>query len=375
MSPDSNLPPYEDDDVQVNTQPTDEFITKLSELSDEQVEAMTDDDIIAYAEKGILPEPKQPVEEPPTNEEEPEIPDTKVEDVQVAEEVKEEKEPVKEATTEKEEPSSKQEETPDYEAVYKEIFKGFKANGKEITPKSVDDVISLMQMGANFTKKMQALAPMRKIYESLNKAEVKEEDLNFLIDIHKGDKEAIKKLLVKNNIEPLDIDLKETNYTPKNHMLSDSDVEFLEAVEEVQPSAAKIHDIFTNSWDAISKKTVLYNKPLLIGLHQDIQDGTFDKVQNILDQERVFGRYLGVSDVDAYADIYRKMNLESSNTRNGTVGTKKETPQQTAQREAVRKSVAPTATRSAPRKTSLTIQDLVNMPESEFLKLTERDLV
>ena len=64
---------------------------------------------------------------------------------------------------------------------YADIFKPFKANGKEITPKTVDDVISLMQMGANYTKKMQAMVPLKRTVETLNKADIKEEDLNFLL--------------------------------------------------------------------------------------------------------------------------------------------------------------------------------------------------
>ena len=48
---------------------------------------------------------------------------------------------------------------PDYESLYKQMMAPFKANGKEFAPSSPDEVIRLAQMGANYTKKMQALKP------------------------------------------------------------------------------------------------------------------------------------------------------------------------------------------------------------------------
>ena len=83
-----------------------------------------------------------------------------------------------------------------------------------------------MRMGANYTKKMQLMAPLKKAAESLSRADIKEDDLNFLIDVHKGDKEAIKKLLTKHNVDPMELDLDSTNYVPKNNIVSDEDVEY-----------------------------------------------------------------------------------------------------------------------------------------------------
>ena len=196
--------------------------------------------------------------------------------------------------------------TIDYKAAYETIFKPFKANGKEITPRNVDDVINLMQMGANYTKKMQVIAPMKKVIESLNKAEIDEKNLNFLIDVYKGDKEAIKKLLKKHSVDPIELDLDETNYVPKNNIVSDEDVEFSNVLDDIRDSLPKIQDIINSKWDKNSKDKLLSDPKLLRALHEEIQYGRFDKIQAQVEMEKMFGRYRGVSDLDAYIDIVTK---------------------------------------------------------------------
>ena len=87
---------------------------------------------------------------------------------------------LKDQNTDKE-PTKVDNQEVDYKSIYEQVFKPFKANGKEITPKSVEDIISLMQMGANYTKKMQLMAPMKKVVQSLDNAKIDEQELNFLI--------------------------------------------------------------------------------------------------------------------------------------------------------------------------------------------------
>ena len=51
----------------------------------------------------------------------------------------------------------------DYAAFYNEITKPFRANGKELRVTNPADVISLMQQGANYAKKMAAIKPIQRI--------------------------------------------------------------------------------------------------------------------------------------------------------------------------------------------------------------------
>ena len=51
----------------------------------------------------------------------------------------------------------------DYESAYKKVSEPFKANGVDIQVKEPDDIVRLMQMGANYQKKMSQLKPHLKM--------------------------------------------------------------------------------------------------------------------------------------------------------------------------------------------------------------------
>lgn len=277
----------------------------------------------------------------------------------------------------KEDKSSKNDkETVNYEDVYKEIFKGFKANGKEIVPKTAEDVISLMQMGANYTKKMQLMAPMRKAVESLNRAEIGEQDLNFLIDVHKGDKEAIKKLLEKHKVDPVELDMETTNYVPKNNIVSDDDVEFHMTLDEISDSIPKIKEVMDTVWDSESKKQLLKDQRLMKALHEEIQMGRFDKVQAQLEVEKTFGRYKNMSDIDAYIDLVTKLVKEEQTKQQANTNVKNNNQKQVSTKPVPDKTkAAPVRSKQNNQGSSLSVKDLLSMPEEAFNKLSERDLV
>lgn len=263
--------------------------------------------------------------------------------------------------------------TIDYKAAYETIFKPFKANGKEITPRNVDDVINLMQMGANYTKKMQVIAPMKKVIESLNKAEIDEKNLNFLIDVYKGDKEAIKKLLKKHSVDPIELDLDETNYVPKNNIVSDEDVEFSDVLDDIRDSLPKIQDIINSKWDKNSKDKLLSDPKLLRALHEEIQYGRFDKIQAQVEMEKMFGRYRGVSDLDAYIDIVTKAVQKESQQHQPEPKVETKSEPKVTHKIPDKTKAAPTKTKST-TKSSLTAKDILSMSEEDFNKLNINDL-
>ena len=279
---------------------------------------------------------------------------------------------LKDQNTDKE-PTKVDNQEVDYKSIYEQVFKPFKANGKEITPKSVEDIISLMQMGANYTKKMQLMAPMKKVVQSLDNAKIDEQELNFLIDVSKGDKEAIKQLLIKHKIDPLEIDLDGDNtYSPRNNIASDEDVEFNDTLMDIHDSLPKIQEILNKTWDDNSKKAILKDPRLMRALHEEVQMGRFDEVQKRLEAEKTFGRYKGISDVDAYIDLVSKMEQERMKTK-----TQPETPIRTESTKKIpdKSKAAPTKGKTSKSSSSLTAKDLLSMSDDEFNKLSERDLV
>ena len=343
-----------------DTQP-EESLEDDDKLTKEQLDAMSDEEFTRFMEEGKLPEP-------PKTEQKPLVkvvskPDTKTD---------------KESTEVKKDDSTK--DTPpkdvDYEAVYKDIFKPFKANGKDITPRTVEDVVQLMQMGANYTKKMQLMAPLKKAAESLSRADIKEDDLNFLIDVHKGDKEAIKKLLTKHNVDPMELDLDSTNYVPKNNIVSDEDVEYSNILDDIRDSLPKIQEIMTNTWDTRSKEALLKDPNLMRALHEEIAMGRFDNVQAQLEIEKTFGRYKGKSDVEAYIDLVTKLAAKEQSNHQPD-GTNKPTPKADVPTKPIpdKTKAAPIRTKATNQGSTLTAKDIFSMSEEQFAKLSIRDLV
>lgn len=352
-----------DTDVTPNndTQP-EESLEGDDKLTKEQLDAMSDEEFTRFMEEGKLPEPTKSEQKPLVKVISKPEPKTKTD----KESTKPEGEDVKETPPK----------DVDYEVVYKNIFKPFKANGKDITPRTVEDVVQLMQMGANYTKKMQLMAPLKKAAESLSRADIKEDDLNFLIDVHKGDKEAIKKLLTKHNVDPMELDLDSTNYVPKNNIVSDDDVEYSNILDDIRDSLPKIQEIMTSTWDAKSKEALLKDPNLMRALHEEIAMGRFDNVQAQLEIEKTFGRYKGKSDVEAYIDLVTKIAAkEQSNHQPNNVN--KPTPKADTPTKPIpdKTKAAPIRTKATNQGSTLTAKDIFSMSEDQFAKLSIRDLV
>lgn len=266
----------------------------------------------------------------------------------------------------------------DYKSEYEKIFKPFKANGKEITPNTSDDVISLMQMGANYTKKMQLLAPYKRAVETLNKNNITEEELSYLIDLRNGNKEAIKTLLKEKNIDFMDLDLDDIKYHKNNNNIaSDSEVQFSEALTEANDSLPRINEIMNKTWDAESKRILLTDPKALRGLHEEIQMGRFDTIQAMVDRERTFGRYKGIPDIQLYSMIATEMDKQKQDSQTIQQQNRQEAIRNQAsktKRNESKKRAAPTGKTTTKNSSSLTIKDLLSMPEEEFLKLSEKNL-
>ena len=343
-------------DIDSEDNDSDESQNKLSDMSDEEFLALMDSKgtiTATNSDKKTKTDTNVPKE---TNKRKSDAVDDKLKD----------------QNTDKE-PTKVDNQEVDYKSIYEQVFKPFKANGKEITPKSVEDIISLMQMGANYTKKMQLMAPMKKVVQSLDNAKIDEQELNFLIDVSKGDKEAIKQLLIKHKIDPLEIDLDGDNtYSPRNNIASDEDVEFNDTLMDIHDSLPRIQEILNNTWDDNSKKAILKDPRLMRALHEEVQMGRFDEVQKRLEAEKTFGRYKGVSDVDAYIDLVSKMEQERMKTK-----TQPETPTRTESTKKIpdKSKAAPTKGKTSKSSSSLTAKDLLSMSDDEFNKLSERDLV
>lgn len=198
-----------------------------------------------------------------------------------------------------------------YEAEHKALLAPFKANGRDIQVANVEEARQLMQMGANYNKKMQAMKPHLATLRMLENAKLGEQELSFLIDIHRKDPAAINKLVKDSGIDPLDLTAeKAADYKPKSHKPSDTEVELESVLADLDGSEGlpKTIDIVTTKWDAASKGVVAQNPHLLKIVNGHVESGIYDLIAAEVDRRKTFGQLSGLSDFDAYRQVGDEMN-------------------------------------------------------------------
>lgn len=268
--------------------------------------------------------------------------------------------------------------TVDFQGAYEKIFAPFKANGTEMQVESVEDVMSLMKMGANYQKKMAALAPNLKIVKMLEKNDLLDASkLNNLIDISKKNPAAISKLIKDSGIDPLDIDTdEEVKYTPNDYNVSDKEYKLDEALESIKssPTFKETIDVLSNQWDNDSKN-IISDNPNIIGIiDEHMQNGVYTEINKLITKERALGRLEGVSDVVAYqqaANYLASTGVLSDGSQQAPTPTKSDVSSKTkaqddAKLNSKRKAAASTKTSSKPTTTQ---PDFLKMTDEEFMKM------
>jgi hypothetical protein len=339
----------------------------LFEIPDDQV----DDEFVRMANEVLGETSEEVQEEEETPEVEPEESD---------EDGSESSSEALEDDTEPEEGGSSPEAPARSETSYKEaydaIFAPFKANGKEMKVDNIEDVRTLMQMGANYNKKMAAIKPSLKIVKLLEKNDLLDENkLNFLIDLQNKNPEAISKLIKDTGIDPLELDLeKAESYKPKSHAISDKEVELEGILEELKEteSFSTTADIISTKWDVASRKVLFENPQLIKWINTHVGNGIFEQISNIVEKERILGRLTGISDIEAYKYVGDALN--SSNKFN--TGTVKPTPKVTNNGPAIkdRKKAAGT-TKSATTSKQTADFNPLSMSDEEFEKMANSKFI
>lgn len=195
----------------------------------------------------------------------------------------------------------------DFEAEYKRLLTPFKANGHDITINSVDDAIQLMQMGANYNKKMAALKPNLKLMKTLeNNGLLEEGKISYLIDLVNKNPEAINKLVKESGINPMDLDVEKAgDYKPKIHTVDDREMELDTVLDDISSTASynRTLDIVSTKWDGASKQVLADQPQLLKVINEHVQRGIYDVISKEVERERMFDRLNGMSDIAAYRYI------------------------------------------------------------------------
>jgi hypothetical protein len=267
------------------------------------------------------PQPEEPVEPEPTDVEEDAanpLTSDKVDDKVVNTEVDSNGKPITKAEPSTTEPGQEQKEEGkqseglpadfNYKAGYEQLMAPFKANGKMITPRSPEEAISLMQMGANYTRKMQELQPYRKVMLMLQNNGLMDEDkLSYLIDLDKKNPDAIKKLLKDSGTDPLDFNPEEeVKYQAGNHRVSDTEAAFATELDDLKstPEGQATLGVISQTWDDASKDALFNNRGLLQTIQTQRENGIYDIIANEVSRLRMLGQVPnGMPFIQAYNQV------------------------------------------------------------------------
>lgn len=190
---------------------------------------------------------------------------------------------------------------------YNKLTGVIKADGREIRVRSADDAVRLIQMGYNYSRRMEELKPVKAMAQMLENHGLRDpEKLNFAIELMQGKREAIQKLLADHKIDALDLDpSKSVGYKPNNYQAHPKDVAFKEAIDAtlVAEGGRELITDINASWDNESK-AALREQPLIFqNLLAQMQSGVYGQIKKELEYQQSLGYLVGVPFLQAYHQV------------------------------------------------------------------------
>lgn len=373
--------------------------TDILEMSDEDFSAMSPP-VVTEAPASVPA--VEAVEEQPIVEQSVETPvqtdqEQEVDQQQEAEQQPQEEQPVNQEPVVEKEPVVLQEEQPpvveefDYKSAYENLLsKPIRANGKDIKLKSVDELVQLAQMGANYTRKMQDIAPHRKTLMMLENNNIDQDQLSYLIDLSKKDPQAIQKLLKESGVNPLDIDVEaEPTYKGGNHRVSDAEAAFTTTLEDMQQSDSGkyVLQAIHGTWDQASKEQLVKQPNIMEIMREQHESGFYERISDEVDRQRALGaipssqswlqsyKIIGDQMVaqGAFADLLANQTpaQQTPPVTAAPVATRVAAPKPAIVPNAKADAAAPTRATPKPAKTFV---NPLNMRDDEFMKQFENRL-
>ncbi|QYN79878.1 hypothetical protein [Kosakonia phage Kc283] len=203
---------------------------------------------------------------------------------------------------------------PDHKAFYEALTKPFKANGRDLQITNPEEIITLMQMGANYNAKMAALKPNRRFMKMLEQNELLDEaKLGFLIDLSKRDPKAIAKLVQDSGFNIDEYNPEEpVDYKSKHTAPSGEAIELEDIVTELghQPGFSDVLTTVTTNWDPQSQEILGKNPQILRVLQKQKALGHFDQIQAEVEKQALFGQANGMTTLQLYSAAEQKLISE-----------------------------------------------------------------
>lgn len=235
-----------------------------------------------------------------------------------------------------------------------------KVNGLT-TRATLNELVEGFKKGMNYTKNMQQLAPFRRSVGIMEDNGLTEQDLNLMVELKAGNKEALAKLLADSKVDPLDIDVDgRDEYTPKDYGRDVVDVEMEQVQQEINADVDNI-DAVKNALTTMPDDFYNYiekDANALRNLHKDVASGIYQQVMpEVLKLQTLYGKTKPT--LDMYIEVAR--NMASRQTKQMETSAVKPKP------DAEKRAKAVSSTKKKAPKQSQSIAKAVDeMDDDEF---------
>lgn len=261
-----------------------------------------------------------------------------------------------------------------------------KADGTEFDL-TEDELKQLASKGMNYTRKMQEIKDYREHVSAIKEAALSKDDINLMIDVLKGDKDALATVMKRTGVDALDVDVENSRYVPKNYGRNEVELEIEEVVESISrdPEYVTTKHIISSNWDKQSQMEFVKDPIKIAKLHEDVKDGTFDQVVPMMLKKKALDG-ARKSDIEYYIDAGTEYyQAKARNAYNAQItaqndAKKLEQIKVVKDQEVKRTVVADTAskrkaaTMTKPKTAKRSIDDYLDtaMSDAEFSKLMEK---
>lgn len=169
----------------------------------------------------------------------------------------------------------------------------FKANGREyeFSEKEMKEQFpKVFGQAMDYTKKTQQLKPWRKTIDAIEQADLNHDDINLMIDVLKGDKDAVAQVLKRTGVDALDLDTETSNYVPNDYGRDETTLEIKDVVDRISsdPEFDRTQRVLSKEWDESSFNELTKDPRNIELLHADVKSGVYDKVSSIAEKLKVF---------------------------------------------------------------------------------------
>ena len=276
--------------------------------------ALSDDEIMAMSGPDDMPDATKPAAESDTagdDAEDPQKPESEEPDGEEKSGDAEKTSNGKEAESETDPESEK---TPEQIAAeYDRLFQPMKAGGQTLKLRNMDEAIGLIKKGMDYHRKTEELSAHRKTIKTLERAGIDDSNLNYLIDLHNKNPQAIAKLVADANIDPLDLDADSDavqQYSPKQHSVSDHEVALDDVLAELKSTDTygELISVVGEKWDQDSRGVVANDPALLRVINDHMADGIYPIIAEEISRQRTLGHLQGVNDLTAYQQVGKAIN-------------------------------------------------------------------